>query len=293
MARYGLWAPIPMWVGGTRKWALGRNGRRLTAVVIHRMEGTLEGSDSYLRREFADYSPFPRLNASTHFGVGLWYGTPQIRQWVDTANTAWGWSARPTDYPTTVARNTLTNLFTGTEDLNWQVISVEVEGFAYQAWDYRTRDKVKELLKWIYRTHGNLMVMAHTDCSTKACPGMATFKAALPNYYGHRLGSIFGTTTIPDTSTGTSTKVGGLPVKFTSRYGWKATIRAGKPRRSGASIASSNYANTDSNGEPFPIWGEVVGQDFGSGSRWFFGPQYISGWKIVYIPLIDLTNRNF
>jgi hypothetical protein len=297
MARYGVWAPIPMWVGATRKWASGHNNRKLTAVVIHRMEGSLEGSDSYLRREFADYSPYPRLNASTHFGVGLWYGTPQIRQWVDTANTAWGWSARPTDTPSTVARNTLSNLYVGSEDLNWQVISVEVEGFYWQAWDTRTRDKVKELLRWIYKTHGSLVVMAHTDCSTKPCPGMSTFQAALPNYYGRRLGSIFGTT-VPNTSTGTttgsSTKVGGLPVNFKSRYGWKATIKPGKPRRSGASIASSNYGNTDSNGEPLPIWGEVVGQDFGSGSRWFFGPQYISSrWRIVYIPLIDLSNRNF
>jgi hypothetical protein len=195
VARYGVWAPIPMWVRSTRKWVSGRNGRRLTAVVIHRMEGTLEGSDSYLRREFADYYPYPRLNASTHFGVGLWYGTPQIRQWVDTANTAWGWSARPTDTPTAVARNTLTNLYSGSEDLNWQVISVEVEGFASQAWDYRTRDKVKELLRWIYKTHGNVVVMAHTDCSTKVCPGMYTFGQALPGYYGKRLGTIFGTTT--------------------------------------------------------------------------------------------------
>ena len=216
-----------MWVGATRKWAAGRNNRRLTAVVIHRMEGSLEGSDSYLRRERADYYPYPRLNASTHFGVGLWYGTPQIRQWVDTANSAWGWSARPTDYPTPVSRATLSNLWSPSEDLNWQVISVEVEGFAYQAWDSRTRDKVKELLRWIYRTHGNLVVMAHTDCSTKVCPGMNTFKAALPGYYGNRLANIFGTVTpLPDTSLNT---MEGFPVKFRPMPG--RTIQIGSPVR--------------------------------------------------------------
>lgn len=197
MARYGLWAPIPRTVGGTTKWVYGRNGRALTAVVIHRMEGTLEGSDSYLRRERADYPPYPRLNASTHFGVGLWYGTPQIRQWVDTANTAWGWSARPTDYPTPLAHTVLPpDLYRSYADLNWQVISVEVEGFAATNWDSATTARVKELLRWIYNKHGNLYVMAHTDISSKVCPGMATFKRALPGYYGSRLRTIFGSTPI-------------------------------------------------------------------------------------------------
>ena len=191
MARYGLWKPIPRVVGSTAKWSYGRNYRKLTAVVIHRMEGTLEGSDSYLRREYADYYPYPRLTASTHFGVGLWYGVPQIRQWVDTANTAWGWAARPTDTPTYVARNTLNRLYYGSEDLNWQVLSVEVEGFYYQNWNSATTQKVRELLYWIYKTHGNLTVMAHTDCSSKPCPGMTTFNRALPGFYGNTLGKIF------------------------------------------------------------------------------------------------------
>jgi hypothetical protein len=296
MARYGLWAPIPMAVGGTRKWATGRNGRRLTAVVIHRMEGSLEGSDSYLRREFADYSPYPRLNASTHFGVGLWGTTPQIRQWVDTANTAWGWSARPTDTPTPVAQRTLTNLYSGSEDLNWQVISVEVEGFASQPWATPTRDKVKELLRWIYKTHGNMRVMAHTDCSTKPCPGMATFNAALPGYYGNTLANLFGTTpSVPNTSTTTAGAVGGLPVTFKARSNWAATIKPNKPRRSAPKLTGvTNYGNTDSNGERLEFWGEVVGVAVSGSTRWFFGPQYISGkWRVVYIPLVDTANRNF
>lgn len=96
------------------------------------------------------------------------------------------------------------------------------------------------------------------------------------------------------TSLGTITRVGGLPVTFTSRSNWFATIKAGKPRRNGATIASTNLGNTDSNGERLELWGEVKGQDFGSGSRWFFGPQYIGGkWRVVYIPLVDLTNRSF
>lgn len=286
MARYGYWSPIPEYAGSVRKWGRGRNGRRLTAVVIHRMDGTLEGSDSWLKGRYSG-------SASTHFGVGLWNGTPQIRQWVDTANTAYGWGARPTDTPTGAARATLTNLYSGSEDLNWQVIAVEVEGFSYQAWNSATKYKVIELLKWIYRTHGNLVVLAHTDCSSKPCPGMSTFMAALPGYYANRLSNIFGSTVLPNTSVTSGVRVGGLPVNFKSRSSWTATIRAGKPRRSGASLTSPNFGNTDSNGETLELWGEVVGQSFtGNGSRWFFGPQYIGGkWRVVYIPYVDLTNR--
>ena len=285
MARYGVWSPIPAIAGSTRKWAVGRNNRKLTAVVIHRMDGSLEGSDSWLKSQYSG-------SASTHFGVGLWNGVPQIRQWVDTVNTAWGWGARPTDYPTPLAQKTLTNLWSGSEDLNWQVISVEVEGMSYETWNPSTRLKVIELLKWIYNVHGNLMVMAHTDCSTKPCPGMATFTAALPGYYGRRLGEIFGPT-LPNTAVDL-TRVGGLPVKFTPRPGWTATIKAGKPRRSGATLKNYNYGNTDSNGTKFVIWGEVDGQSFlGNGDKWLFGPSYVNAWRIVYIPQVDLKDKSW
>ena len=99
---------------------------------------------------------------------------------------------------------------------------------------------------------------------------------------------------VPPSQPPTDVTVGGLPVNFTSRTGWHAVIKSGKPRRSGASISSSNYGNTTKN-EGFGIWGEVAGEDLGKyglpgGKRWFFGPQYIKGWKVVYIPYADLIN---
>lgn len=198
--RYGVWAPIPQWVGGTVKWG-DRYGTRPRAIVIHRMEGSLEGSDSYLRRERADYAPYPRLNASTHFGVGLWNGVSQIRQWVDTMYSAFGWAATPTDVPTALARTIFKDKLTGqatwpywrsTSDLNRDVICIEVEGFADQPWHPLTTPRVKELINVLVNTYGPLWVMVHTDCSTKPCPGMATFKAAMPGYYGTLWGAPTG-----------------------------------------------------------------------------------------------------
>lgn len=47
-------------------------------VVLHIMEGTLDGSDSWFRN--------PTAQASAHFGVGR---DGRIYQWVDTADRAW------------------------------------------------------------------------------------------------------------------------------------------------------------------------------------------------------------
>jgi hypothetical protein len=86
---------------------------------------------------------------------------------------------------------------------------------------------------------------------------------------------------------------GELPVDFTSRYGWEATIIAGKPRRAGRSLTNTDFGASPTD-QAFHIIAEVVGQNFGSGSRWFVGAQYIkSKWRWVFCPLVDLKGRNF
>ena len=136
-------------------------------------------------------------------------------------------------------------------------------------------------------------VLGHRDYDSvnrMYCPTRYDLNALLGRII-YRANQILGAVAPAPTPTITA---GGLPVTFTSRYGWKATIAANKPRRAGATLSSTNYGNTDSNGEPFFVWGEVKGQDFGAGSRWFFGPQYVGGrWRTVYIPLVDLTGKNF
>ena len=49
----------------------------------------------------------------------------------------------------------------------------------------------------------------------------------------------------PGTSASTTTTIGGMPVKFTPRQGWAATIIKGKPRRAGASIGSRELRQHD------------------------------------------------
>ncbi|WNI15583.1 N-acetylmuramoyl-L-alanine amidase [Actinacidiphila sp. ITFR-21] len=64
------WRPVPNCTKGGQQAVYG--------VVLHIMEGTLDGSDAWFRN--------PAAQASSHFGVGK---DGRIYQWVDTADRAW------------------------------------------------------------------------------------------------------------------------------------------------------------------------------------------------------------
>lgn len=253
--RYGVWAPIPQYASGVRKWTSGRNGRRITAVVIHRMDGTLDGSDSWLRSPYSG-------SASTHFGVGAmgWLNRSlrrwQIRQWVDTTNTAYGWAARPTDDPTELARRVLPpDLYDWRADLNWQVIAVEVEGFYYNQWAPGLANKVKELLYAIARAHGPLIVMAHTDCSTKPCPGMTTFKAAMPGWYGSRI-------LLPDTAAPSELPLRFKPIRRVYELGPGVNVRT-------APKLNAPIRYTTQTTQRHFVYGEVPGEMYNGTTLWY------------------------
>jgi hypothetical protein len=280
--RYGVWAPIPQYTNGVRKWTAGRAGRRITAVVIHKMDGNLDGSDSWLRS-------YKSGSASTHFGVGCWGWANraiqryQIRQWVDTTNSAYGWSARPTDSPTALARSVLApDLWNGSADLNWQVIHIETEGWSTQRWPAGLTAKVRELLAAIGRSHGPLVIMAHTDISSKPCPGMSTVPWTALGGYGGRIGV---PVSIPDTSTTIHrADYGAAAMRFRSRDDDRI-LRAGKPIRSGASVKAPVLARSTVDTKV-----RIVGEMKPTGSydpwyvyRWYLG----NGHAFVYSPRID------
>jgi LysM repeat protein len=68
------WRPVPNFTQGGQESVQG--------VVLHIMQGSLDGSDSWFRN--------PLSRSSAHFGVGK---TGTIYQWVDTADRAWAQSA--------------------------------------------------------------------------------------------------------------------------------------------------------------------------------------------------------
>lgn len=68
------WRPVPNCTKGGQESVHG--------LVLHIMQGTLDGSDSWFRN--------PKAQASAHFGVGK---DGRIYQWVDTADRAWAQAA--------------------------------------------------------------------------------------------------------------------------------------------------------------------------------------------------------
>lgn len=267
--RYGVWKPIPqrVWDSGDGEWVPKwgpRSGTPIQAVVIHRIEGRLEGADSWLRNPDSGA-------ASTHFGIGFpnWYSrlirrNVQTWQWVDTIYAAYGWSNTPTDRPTSVAHKVLGRYlvrqakwpyYRSTIDLNRPVIAIEVEGQADKPFDPLFIPPLKGLLNAIARAHGPLWVMVHTDCSSKPCPGLSYFMAAMPGYYGERL-----TAQLPDTSSG------GLPVRYRP-IRKNGTIHKGSNFREGPGTNFPIHYTAPEDMVRF-IDGEVPGQSYNGSTRW-------------------------
>jgi len=92
----------------------GRNGEKPIAIVLHIMEGTLEGSASW----FND----PQSGASSHYGIGK---DGRIWQFVDETNAAW--TNGQVNFPSwkLLKPNINPNLYT---------ISIEHEGFPGEPW---------------------------------------------------------------------------------------------------------------------------------------------------------------
>ncbi|WP_246422086.1 peptidoglycan recognition protein family protein [Nocardiopsis mwathae] len=106
------WRPIPVNYSG--------GGISPRIVVVHIMEGTLTGTDSWFRQS--------RARASSHFGTGK---NGALYQWVDTANRAWAQAAG-----------------------NSFCISIENEGKGGDRLTDAQLDRNAEILAWAHRTHG-------------------------------------------------------------------------------------------------------------------------------------------
>ncbi|MFF9787211.1 peptidoglycan-binding protein [Streptomyces nigrescens] len=106
------WRPVPNCTKGGQDAVYG--------VVLHIMQGTLWGSDSWFRN--------PSAQASSHFGVGK-DGT--ILQWVDTADRAWAQASG---------------------NRTW--ISIEHEGKSGESLTAAQIAADGKILAWAHKTHG-------------------------------------------------------------------------------------------------------------------------------------------
>lgn len=146
-------------------YTVGRYGYNPEAIVIHLMDGSLKGTDSWFRN--------PDSKASTHYGVGV---AGEVYQWVEEKNMAWG-NGR-VDKPTWkgLKPNANPNLYT---------ISIEHEGKSGHEWtedQYKaTADLVKEIAKrWNIPLDAEHIVV-HSEIFSKKpnCPGVGFDKSIL------------------------------------------------------------------------------------------------------------------
>lgn len=91
----------------------------VNGVVLHIMQGTLDGSDSWFRNSVSQ--------ASAHFGVGK---KGQIYQWVDTADRAWAQAAGNTTW-----------------------LSIEHEGFAGDVLTATQLAATAKVIAWAQKTY--------------------------------------------------------------------------------------------------------------------------------------------
>lgn len=115
MARYGN----AVWKGPVPNQTTGAMGNIL-GVVLHIMEGTLDGSDNWFHN--------PQAQASSHFGTGK---DGRVYQWVDTSDKAWAQAAGNPNY-----------------------ISIENEGHAGDSLTPAQLNAVAGIVAWVNHTYG-------------------------------------------------------------------------------------------------------------------------------------------
>lgn len=105
-----------------------KNGQeRVLGLVVHIMEGTLEGSQSWFNNSGSQ--------ASSHFGTGK---DGELRQWVDTADRAWAQGAGNRDY-----------------------LSIENEGHTPDALTPKQIEAVAQTFAWVAKKYGVPYVVAN------------------------------------------------------------------------------------------------------------------------------------
>lgn len=141
----------------------GRNGYKPIAIVIHIMEGTLIGTDSW----FLD----PASQVSAHYGIGK---MGDLHQYVDEENTAW--HAGRVNAPSWTLIKKQDDANNPYIDPNFYTVGIEHEGYENTDWTdqmYQTSSRlIAEIAKtWDITLDRNHVIGHHEIYSLKSCPG--------------------------------------------------------------------------------------------------------------------------
>lgn len=115
-----------IWIGSDN-FTLGRNGQKPETIVIHCMDGTLIGTDSWFNEQIS--------NVSAHYGIGK---NGEIHQYVLEQNQAWHAG---------VVTNPTWSLIKQGINPNTYTIGIEHEGLARDIWTPEMKKASSTLIK--------------------------------------------------------------------------------------------------------------------------------------------------
>jgi N-acetylmuramoyl-L-alanine amidase len=143
------------WIGSPNK-RKSRSGFRPEAVVIHIMEGTLKGTDSWFKN--------PDSKVSAHYGIGL---NGEVHQYVLETDTAQHAGRKSNSSWNLVKSNVNPNLYT---------IGIEHEGKGDTAWTdamyHASAELVREICtRWHIPMDRNHIIGHREIYGVKTCPG--------------------------------------------------------------------------------------------------------------------------
>ena len=139
----------------------GRNGYKPEAIVIHIMEGTLDGTDSWFQNKFS--------KVSAHYGIGL---KGDIHQYVNEANCAWH-AGRINSPSWSLLKKARSGNFINP---NYYTIGIEHEGNDHSDWTEAMYQSSAQLIREICQRHNipvdrDHIIGHHEIYSLKTCPG--------------------------------------------------------------------------------------------------------------------------
>lgn len=139
----------------------GRQGYRVEAIVVHIMEGTLEGTDSWFRS--------PSSQVSAHYGIGQ---RGDVHQYVQQEDTAWH-AGRVNNPSWSLIKRSGENLYVNP---NLYTVGIEHEGSTDSDWSdamYATSAAlIREIAqKWQIPLDRGHVIGHHEIYSLKTCPG--------------------------------------------------------------------------------------------------------------------------
>ncbi len=144
-----------------KNFSAGRKQYRPEAVVIHIMEGTLTGTDSWFQN--------PASRVSAHYGIGK---TGEVHRYVKETDTAYH-AGRVNNPSWKGIKQAGTNVYVNP---NYYTVGIEHEGNQHSEWTEAMYNASAEMIRdickrWNIPVDRNHIVGHHEIYSVKTCPG--------------------------------------------------------------------------------------------------------------------------